>query len=77
MDQAIEKYEEELARIRKARALLAAGPDRRHRRNQNSQNGNGQSGETKESIGELLMDALREDVPPDGEANTSVGYGER
>jgi|GEM_PF-1983156 len=64
MDQAIEKYEEELARIRRARAELAAGPDRRHRK-QTSPDGKGDSAAAQESpydtgsIGELLMDALR------------------
>lgn len=64
MDQAIEKYEEELARIRRARAELAAGPDRRHRK-PTSSNGNVDEGSVQGSpydtgsIGELLMDALR------------------
>jgi hypothetical protein len=49
MDQAIEKYEEELARLRKARAELATRPDRKSR--------------ATESIGELLMSALREQSP--------------
>ena len=59
MDQAIEKYEEELARIRRARAELAAGPDRRHKRKQNLPS----NGNEIESIGELLMNALLAEGP--------------
>lgn len=64
MDQAIERYEEELARIRRARAELANGPDRRHRK-QAPSNGAENDAESHafKSIGELLMDALREEGP--------------
>jgi len=60
MDQTIEKLEEELARLRRSRAELATAPDRRRlvKHPASNQNGTGKD-TTDQSIGELLMEALR------------------
>jgi hypothetical protein len=60
MDETIEKLEEELARLRRSRAELAAAPDRRRLAKQVAPNQNQKATNTTDSsIGELLMEALR------------------
>lgn len=63
MDQTIEKKEEELARLRRARAELAAAPDRRRLKQTAPAPEATVEDSADSSIGELLMGALREEGP--------------
>jgi|SRR5215469_11783782 len=63
IEQAIEKTEEELARLRKAHADLSAAPDRRRLGRQAPSNSDGKETSTNLSIGKLLMEALSKNGP--------------
>jgi hypothetical protein len=60
MDQTIEKKEEELARLRRARAELAAAPDRRRLKRPAPTQVATPDDSADSSIGKLLMEALRQ-----------------